>query len=356
MPAWNGPDPEGTVLVTGGTGFIGTATVRALLDARRRERRAPRVHVLARGPLPQWMTDAGVVRVPGDLTAPHSLRGVCDGVSTVLHLASEVRRDPDLCTAVNVHGTASLVREAAAARVRRLVYNGTAAVYGNGPHTGGCTRALSPAPASAASRTRLQAERTVRAFGGMVLRPNLVYGVGDRWFVPALLRLFDRVPALPDGGSARISVIAVEDLARVLAALVVGSAAPAGSAAIGTYGAAADDGDGDRGAGTASEPDPERGSVHHANHPQPVRLRDLVRTACAAIGLAPPREDLPLDEFRRRVREVRPDITDHQLSMVALDNWYTSDQIWRRLGLDPGPGIAGRFAACASWYRQHLSG
>lgn len=93
------------------------------------------------------------------------------------------------------------------------------AVYGTGPHRDLTENERPPDPdrASATSRTRLQAEQAVPADGGTVLRPPLVYGAGDRGFVPAVTELQQHVPALPENGRARLSLVAVDHLARLLA-------------------------------------------------------------------------------------------------------------------------------------------
>nr|WP_237291730.1 NAD-dependent epimerase/dehydratase family protein [Streptomyces sp. Sge12] len=78
----------------------------------------------------------GVEVVRGDLVRPGSLRGVCEGVSSVLHLASRIGGSVGELEAVNVEGTRALLGEAARAGVERVVQLGTAGVYGDGVHRG----------------------------------------------------------------------------------------------------------------------------------------------------------------------------------------------------------------------------
>ena len=72
-------------LVTGAGGFIGSVLVRELIV------RGDRVRALA---LPSENVDVlekqGAEIVRGDLTAPESLRGICNGIDTVYHLAGRV--------------------------------------------------------------------------------------------------------------------------------------------------------------------------------------------------------------------------------------------------------------------------
>ena len=98
--------------------------------------------------------------------------------------------------------------------VERLLYVSTAAVYGPGPFRDLPVNGAPLSPFSPASRTRALAEKFVRDAGGLVVRPHLVYGPGDRWFLPTLTRIVSRLDSIIDGGSAVLSVVDVDLLAR----------------------------------------------------------------------------------------------------------------------------------------------
>ncbi|MEV8069534.1 NAD(P)-dependent oxidoreductase [Streptomyces sp. NPDC085995] len=311
------------VLVVGGTGFIGSAVVRELLRPSCGGPAVTDVRVLARRPLPEWMMSAGARRIPGDLTAPGSLRGCGDGVDTVLHLASYVGRDAALADAVNAAGTRALV---GSARTARFLYVSTASVYGHGPHRGVREGRLAPAPASAASASRLLAEDAVRAHGGVVLRPNLVYGPGDRWYVPLFLRLLHAVPVWSEGGRARTSVVGVRELASVVAAFARRDWAGA-----------------------------DRGSVYHVNHPRPVTVRSAATRLCRGLGVPVPGTDLPRAAHWELASRLLPQLSPHQHALLTDDHYYDSTRVWDRLGLAPGPGFGAGLAASLSWYREHLA-
>jgi nucleoside-diphosphate-sugar epimerase len=309
-----------TVLVVGGTGFIGGAVVRELLRPTPNGAPAADLHILSRRELPGWMTSAGARRIPGDLTAPESLRDCAEGVNTVLHLASYVGRDPVLCEAVNAEGTRALAR---AARRSRLLYVSTASVYGTGPHRGVPEGRLTPAPVSAASASRLRAEEAVRERGGIVLRPNLVYGPGDRWFVPLLLRLLRKVPVWAEGGRARSSLVSVQELARI-----VGEFTRCGWT------------------------DADRGAVYHVNHPRPVTARSVGTKLCQGLGLPTPSTDLSRPAHWELCSRVLPELTRHQHALLTDDHYYESGRVWERLGIEPGPGFAAGLVAALPWYRR----
>ncbi|UJW33891.1 NAD(P)-dependent oxidoreductase [Saccharothrix sp. AJ9571] len=311
------------VLLTGATGFIGSAVVRELRRVGWFDWGPPLV-VLSRSP-PDWLAGSGVEVVKGDLAEPSGLRGIADGISTVIHIAAQIGGDAERCRRVNHDGTRFLLEEAEKAGIRRFLYMSTTAVYGHGPHRGISESLLAPEPVSATSLSRAHAEREVRKFGGTVLRPHLVYGPGDTWFVPGLCRLVQAVPAWIDGGAARTSVIDVDDLAALVVRLMGLS-----------WGKS-------------------RGAVFHANHPRPVTVREVVSTVCRELGLRVPVRNLSAEAHRARTRKVLPGLTDHQFDLLARDHWYDSERLWRRTDADPGGGFAEKFARSAGWYRTHIS-
>jgi dihydroflavonol-4-reductase len=115
-------------LVTGGTGFVGTHVVRALLA------RGSSVRVLARpASRRENLEGLDVEIVPGDLTDPASLERAMRGVSTLYHVAADYRlwaKDPQELYRANAGGTESILRAAAEAGVSRVVYTSSVAALG----------------------------------------------------------------------------------------------------------------------------------------------------------------------------------------------------------------------------------
>ncbi|NKQ54617.1 NAD-dependent epimerase/dehydratase family protein [Amycolatopsis sp. K13G38] len=277
------------VLLTGATGFIGGATAAVL-------RGMPEISLTT------------LVRGPGrpDLADPRSLAGLCDGVDVLVHAASYVGDDPERCSVVNDAGTEALVGEARRAGVRRIVYASTAAVYGLGPHRGERPDELDCRPVSPRSSSRLAAEGHVLAAGGVVARPHLVYGEGDKWFVPSLIRLRQALGGWLADDSARMSVVHVADLARLLAGLVTADVPPR--------------------------------TVLHANHPEPVEAGTVMSVVSAVHGLGEP-------ERRLTLAEAEAVLNPRHLDLIANDHFYESATIWRLTSLEPGPPFAQAYPA-----------
>ena len=191
------------VLVTGGTGVVGTAAVTALLA------RGHTVRLLSRhadADAKQW--PEGVEPCKGSIAEADDVRGSAEGCDAVLHCAGIVDESPPEVTfdRVNVGGTRLLVEEAERAGVPHFVYVSSL----------GCDRGESPY-----HKSKLEGERIVRGFDGrwVITRPGNVYGPGDE-VVSLMLRLVRTLPAVPvvGGGDQPFQPIWVEDLAPALAA------------------------------------------------------------------------------------------------------------------------------------------
>ena len=117
-----------TALVTGATGFLGSAVARALLAE------GHTVRVMARANSDKRNLDGVDVEiVDGDLTRPETLGPGLKGCTALFHVAADYRlwvRDPDAMYRANVAGSAALMRAAAGAGVGRAVYTSSVAVLG----------------------------------------------------------------------------------------------------------------------------------------------------------------------------------------------------------------------------------
>src|SRR5579884_4103028 len=120
--------PSGLCLVTGATGFVGSAVARALRKA------GYPVRVLARPNSDRRnLQGLGAEIVQGSLEDPKSLDKALAGCRYLFHVAADYRLwvpDPAAMFRVNVEGTRQLMRAALAAGVERIVYTSSVAVLG----------------------------------------------------------------------------------------------------------------------------------------------------------------------------------------------------------------------------------
>jgi uncharacterized protein YbjT (DUF2867 family) len=189
-----------TVLVTGGTGFIGPHVVHTL-----RAREIP-VRALVRNParatrLAAW----GAELVGGDVTDPASLLAACAGVDTVVHLVAIIKGRPEDFERVMAEGTRNVVAAARSAGVRRFVLASALGLD---------ERSKDAVPYFAA---KWEMERAVRESGldHVIFRPSFVFG-RDGGVLPTFIRLARFAPVTPVIGSGRrrLQPIWVEDLAE----------------------------------------------------------------------------------------------------------------------------------------------
>lgn len=184
--------------VTGGTGFVGGHLIRAARAA------GHPIRALTRGWRPP---EEGIEWIEGALDRPESLAALCDGADASIHIAGLINA-PDRAgfEAVNVGGTAAMVDAARAAGVRRFVHISSLAAREPELSDYGWSKA--------------RAERVVAASGRdwTIVRPPAVYGPGDRETLELFKMARRGLALLPPKG--RFSVIHVEDLCRLILALV----------------------------------------------------------------------------------------------------------------------------------------
>ena len=190
-----------TVLVTGGTGFIGHHVVHAL-----RARELP-VRALVRDPrrasrLATW----GAELVAGDVTDAASLRAACEGADAVVHLVSIIKGSRSEFDRIMSQGTRDLVAAAQEAGVRRLVLTSALGLD---------ERSRDAVPYYGA---KWEMERAVKESGleHVILRPSFVFGK-DGGVLPTFVRLARLAPVTPivGDGTQRLQPIWVEDLVAI---------------------------------------------------------------------------------------------------------------------------------------------
>jgi dihydroflavonol-4-reductase len=210
-----------TTLVTGASGFVGAAVTRALLA------RGEAVRVLTRATSPSRNIDGlDVEVVHGDLTDRASLTAAARGVDALYHVAADYRLwtlDPAAMFRANVDGSVNVIRAAAEAGAKRIVYTSSVAVLK--PHADG-TPADETTPTTAADMigpyklSKFKAEDAVRALVAdagapvVIVNPSTPIGPGDVKPTPTGRLIVEaatgKIPAYVDTG---LNVAHVDDVA-----------------------------------------------------------------------------------------------------------------------------------------------
>ncbi len=211
-----------TTLLTGATGFVGSAVLRALVDA------GHRVRALVR-PASDRRNLAGVTaeRVEGDLSDRRSLERAVTGCRYLFHVAADYRlwaRNPAEVYAHNTRGTRLLMEAALAAGIERIVYTSSVATLGlhaDGRPADESTPVTLEDMIGPYKRSKFMAEEGVRRLvreqelPAVIVNPSTPIGPRDVKPTPTGKLVVDaargRMPAYVDTG---LNIVHVDDVAR----------------------------------------------------------------------------------------------------------------------------------------------
>lgn len=206
------PRREGTVLITGGTGFVGSRLCEVLYLGAAYQ---PRAFVHSSG------NGAYIARYPlgfaiGDLLDLSSVRSAMDGCSCVVHLARGTDR-------VMIDGLENVLRAAVDRRVRRFVHVSSVAVYGEHPSP---SAQWETAPAFKTGNPygdiKLEQEKLVASYGKrfglpfVILRPPHILGPYSHFVGAVIHRL--QAGALPilEGGVNICNSVFIDNLIEAI--------------------------------------------------------------------------------------------------------------------------------------------
>ncbi len=322
------------MLVTGASGFVGAAVVRALLA------RGERVRVLMRPTSDRRNIDGlDVEIVEGDLMAPESLIPAvadCDGV---FHVAADYRLwtpDPDAMIRANVEGSRAIVAAAHAAGAKRIVYTSSVAVLGNVP--GGNADEETPVDYAdmigVYKQSKFRAEeavyREIAETGAPVVIVNPSTPVGPRDVKPTptgrmiVEAASGRMPAYVDTG---LNVVHVDDVA----------------------------------AGHLLAHDKGEVGRRYLLGGENMSLKNILVEIATLTGRRPPKVRLPHDlimpiaamaEVWARLTGREPFATVDGVRMAKKRMYFSSGRARRELGYTPRPATAA-LADAVLWFREN---
>lgn len=283
------------ILVTGGTGFVGSNLIRRMrkdgIPVRALVRNAAKV---------AWLRDLGIEAMAGDIGDPASLETAATGVDRVVHLVGIIQEGrASTFRSVHVDGTRNVLEAAKRAGVKQFFLMSALGTRANAK--------------SEYHRTKWEAEELVKASGlpYTILRPSLIYGAGDQ-FTIRMSEMIRLSPVLPVIGSGRSKVqpIFIDDVAACIVKAVTSDAF--------------------------------LGRTLEIGGPDQLTYEEVTRAIAEAMGIRRPTVHMPM-LFMRSMAKVaeavlpKPPITTDQLVMLQEDNVCGMGDIREAFGLEPVP-------------------
>ena len=220
-----------TILVTGGTGFLGSYIIRELRN------RNYQVRAIRRsGKLPFWLSEdelRGVEWVQGDVLDLVSLEDAMEGVYAVIHAAamvSFVKKGRKEMYQVNVDGTANVVNMAIEKNIQRFVHISSVAAVGRTGLEGEVTEEKKWEESSSNTHYAISKHKgemevwrgMAEGLNGVILNPSTILGYGDwtQGSCAGFKTVYDGFPWYSTGVNGFVDV---EDVARATVLLMESS-------------------------------------------------------------------------------------------------------------------------------------
>ncbi len=251
----------------------------------------PRAAVVGSGLVGSALQRLGVPAISGD-TRALTATDLAD-VDVLFHTAFKSVDHDQTGFSANVAGTRALVEAAVGAGVRRVIMTSTVGVYGHASHLD-ADETTPVAPDTPFSKSRAEAEAILQQapIESITVRTRFVYGQGDRAVVPRIHGVARKSPVWVDGGRALLSVVWVDDLARLMGRMAHAELPPEG--------------------------------IVHVTDGEPVSFRQFATELCDVLGGTPPRASVPLPLLAapvrayERLRGIDPETSPHSISSIRL--------------------------------------
>ncbi len=322
-----------TVLVTGASGFLGSAIAAAL------RARGHAVRVLARASSPRTNLNTADVVCEGDLRDRASLAAALKGVRYLFHAAADYQlwaRDPEEIRRSNVEGTRLIMEEALSASVERIVYTSSVATLKltNGAASTEDNPLADGEGIGTYKRSKVAAERLVETMiqrdglPAVIANPSTPIGPRDVRPTPTGRIIIEaasgRMPAFVETG---LNLAHVDDVAAGHVAAL------------------------------------ERGRIgeRYILGGDNVFLADMLADIARLVGRRPPKLKVPRTmlypiaygaELLATFRGVEPFITADGLRMARHHMFFDNSKARRELGYASRPYVEG-LADAIAWFRAH---
>jgi nucleoside-diphosphate-sugar epimerase len=206
------------ILITGSSGYLGYNTVLMALERG--------YDVVGYDLKPSGVKHEAYREFTGDITEPDALRVATEGCEAIFHLAAalaQFMRDEKRMSAVNVAGTANVLKAAYELGARKFVFTSSVEVYGI-DIPAPCKEEAPLAPVCQYGRDKVEAEKLCRNYleKGLdvtIFRPPTIHGRGQNepFLVSQMIGISQgKATLLPGGGRTRLQMVNVDDVSSAL--------------------------------------------------------------------------------------------------------------------------------------------
>jgi nucleoside-diphosphate-sugar epimerase len=323
-----------TTVVTGATGFLGSALVTELV------KRQQTVCILARDEKKARQQFGDVVTIiPGDITDAAQVQQAVDGATTIYHLSGRLYHPSipaELYHQTHVEGTHLLLEACQGqTQLQCIVHVSTTGVHGVTGETPAAEDAPF-APTNPYESTKLEGELlALKAYQEQglpvtVIRPGLVYGPGDLHLQGFFVAIQKGLFRVIDGGKALLHPVYIDDLVAALLLCAERPQAP--------------------------------GRSYNIAGERPVTVRELATVIAHALDRELPAGSIPLwlANLASDIFAVMPGmkgeyapLTRSRVEFLTKSRIYDSSRAKSELGYAPKVGLEEGMKLTVAWYYKH---